>query len=220
MQDINRIIKKTQGFILPYIVLIFICILILLFIPKADIHIWSNQHNSSFCDLFFKTVTFFGDGLFIIIVTVLLLLWRIRYSILVFSTYAISGILVQILKRIVHAPRPKLYFEGIYDLHFVEGVKMYTTNSFPSGHSASAFALFLCFALFVKNKWLQLVFVITASLIAYSRIYLSQHFLIDITVGSAFGIIIVLLCAWYMERFKNEWLDKPIYMVLKTTTKQ
>jgi membrane-associated phospholipid phosphatase len=218
MKDFSVYVKHIKGFMITYVSIIIVCSIILIIKSKSDIHIWSDQHHTAFFDIFFKIITNLGDGTFIVILSILLLFWRVNVGMLVFSTYAISGILVQILKRIVHAPRPKLYFEGIYDLHFVEGVKIYTTNSFPSGHSASAFALFLCFALLTKNRWLQAVLCFAAAMVAYSRIYLSQHFLIDVVVGSAFGVIIAIVCAFLINNNKIEWLQKPIFNFRKNNT--
>jgi membrane-associated phospholipid phosphatase len=219
MNKFKNISLKIKWFITAYFILLIITVLVLILFSKTDIHLWVNKHNSLFLDTFFKYITWLGDGIIIVIISLLLLFYNLRTSILVFSTYVISGILIQIIKRIVQSPRPKTYFEGIYNLHFVEGIKMYTTNSFPSGHSASAFALFLCMAIIVKNKWLQMICTLTAALIAYSRIYLSQHFLLDVTVGSVIGILTVLICVNYMNNFNQEWLNKPIYKAFRKQLK-
>jgi len=42
--------------------------------------------------------------------------------------------------------------------------------------------------LFLTNKWHKLILLFIAVLVAFSRVYLSQHFLEDITMGSFIGI--------------------------------
>ncbi len=48
-------------------------------------------------------------------------------------------------------------FRTYRSLHLVDGVKMLSGRSFPSGHATSAFALFLCLALISTNRYLKLI---------------------------------------------------------------
>ena len=41
----------------------------------------------------------------------------------------------------------------------------------------------------LKNKKLQLLILVAAALVGYSRIYLAQHFLLDVIVGACIGSI-------------------------------
>lgn len=217
MQHYKEILKQSRYFLLPYLVILVIAIGVLTLFTKAQIHIWINQHWSEFGDSVFPRITFLGDGIFVIGVIILLLFYRFGYSILVAATYAISGIVVQLIKNFIspHIQRPVPYLEGIYNLHLVQGVQILSSKSFPSGHSASAFALFLCFAFLTKNKLLQFVFFMIACLIAFSRVYLSQHFLIDITTGSAIGAIATIIYYNYHLKIKGDWMNKSIITVFK-----
>jgi membrane-associated phospholipid phosphatase len=211
-------IKKSGYFIIPYILLLISCIFILCSYNKTEIHIWSNIHNTPFLDFFFAKITFFGNGIFVIILCILLSFYRFRYSIFLFSTFAISGIIVQIVKRFIlpGMPRPNIYFKGIYDLHFVKGVEILHSFSFPSGHSATAFALCLSLTIITKNKILQVALFFFACLIAYSRIYLSQHFLIDAVAGSLIGVFTTLVYYYFHQRIKREWMDKSLLTIKKS----
>jgi undecaprenyl-diphosphatase len=60
--------------------------------------------------------------------------------------------------------------------------------SFPSGHSITSFAVALAVGMFYPD--LQIVFLAIAVLIASSRIILGMHFLSDVLVGSAIGIML------------------------------
>lgn len=64
-------------------------------------------------------------------------------------------------------------------------------SSFPSGHSASAFTVATILSFFYP-AFIPLSFV-TASVVALSRVYLGEHFLSDITIGSALGTLMALL---------------------------
>jgi membrane-associated phospholipid phosphatase len=217
MQKLIELFKKASYFLFPYFILLISAITILLIFSKVQIHIWVNQHWSYFGDLLFPKITFFGNGLFVIIVIVLLLFYKFGYSILFAVTYAISGLVVQLVKNLLfpHMQRPIAYLHNIYQLHLVQGVQMYSSKSFPSGHSATAFAFFLCFAFLTKNKYLQFLYFICACLIAYSRIYLSEHFLLDITTGSFIGTITTMVYYSFYHNYKAVWLNKSIITIIK-----
>jgi len=184
-----KILRNNAFFLLPYFIVLLILIPVFILYPKPEIHLWINQYNSSFYDWFFKHITFLGDGLVIIIISILLLFISLRYAVYILSAYLSTGLLTQILKRIFfeNTVRPSFYFNDLTSLHLVDGVKLLSGRSFPSGHATSAFALFLCFALISGNRYIKLACFIMACLVAFSRVYLSQHFLIDVYTGSIIG---------------------------------
>lgn len=102
--------------------------------------------------------------------------------------FLLSGLIAQGLKKVFHAPRPKAIIS--YDMyqHFIENITHSGNNSFPSGHTTSAFALATVLCLYAKNRYLQLLYFIMALLVGYSRIYLGQHFLPDVVVGMMIGM--------------------------------
>jgi len=203
--------KKYSWFLIPYIILFIFVLVVLLFYDKKAVHLWSCVHSSSFFDVFFKWITNLGDGFFILALAFVLLFYRIGSGLFVAATYALSGLIAQIIKHIAKAPRPLAVFGDNGQLHIVKGVEMLTANSFPSGHSASAFALCLTLAILSKYKPMQVVFLIFALLIAYSRVYLSQHFLIDALTGSFIGVVSVFIYLRLHEQIQKSWMTKPLY---------
>ncbi len=140
----------------------------------------------------------------------LLLFYSLRSSVFLLTAYLSTGLVVQILKRIVFSDyqRPVKYFHDTVQLHLVDGVRLLNGHSFPSGHSASAFALFLSLAIFSRNRFIKVICFILACTVAYSRVYLSQHFLMDILAGSLIGVIgtIALYPAFYSRDLKwHQW---------------
>lgn len=89
--------------------------------------------------------------------------------------------------------RPAMFFSGQYKLHFVEGIPVLTVYSFPSGHTAVAFAVFFLLAIYIKRTWVSMVLLCLALLVGLSRMYLMEHFWIDVYFGSLVGILITLL---------------------------
>jgi membrane-associated phospholipid phosphatase len=191
------------------------------FYGKKPLHLYFNHLNSPFQDIFFKYFTNFGDGWFAIgILIVLLFFINIRKIVIGLAAFLISGLVSQILKKVFFSDhlRPSKCFSPD-QLHYVEGVALHSYNSFPSGHSTTAFAIFLFLAFVFKNKFYQVIFVIIACLTAYSRVYLSQHFFEDVAVGGIIGIGSFFLSYFIFNNLKINWFDKNIKTILRTTQK-
>jgi membrane-associated phospholipid phosphatase len=60
-----------------------------------------------------------------------------------------------------------------------------------------------------KHKGWQIAFLIIGIGVAYSRIYLSCHFLEDTLLGALIGTIAAAITYGFM--YKSEWGDRPIY---------
>lgn len=213
----SSLFKDNRWLWIPYLLILMLSVFFLVNYSKTDIHIRINQMHSPFADVFFKYASYMGEGWVLVPFCVLLLFVRFRYALMAIASSLIAPLITQFFKRIVWpvSPRPKVVFEHLYDLHVVEGVHLHSSYSFPSGHATGAFALFVVLALIVKKPVWKIVFLALAILTAYSRIYLSQHFLIDVTVGSVIGTATAFLCYVWLSRYKSPWLDKSFKIVLK-----
>ncbi len=210
----KQLLKENRAFIIPYLIFLVFAVFMLLTFSKTELHILSNKANTPFFDSFFKYATYLGDGTMIAILFIALLFVKYRFAFSFLAGSLSTSLIVNIAKRQILEEnyRPSKYFEMFenYQLHFVEGVKLHSFNSFPSGHSATAFNVFFTLALLTKKSGLKLFFFILALLAAYSRVYLSQHFLIDITAGSVIGILFILIFWNWFEKFNKNWLDKSV----------
>jgi membrane-associated phospholipid phosphatase len=216
---VYKVLKNNLFFLIPYMIILLASGFIMVIYSKPDIHIWLNSCNSGFSDWVFSHVTFLGDGIFVICIAVLLVFSSLRSSVFLLTAYLSTGLVVQILKRFVFSDyqRPVKYFHDTVQLHLVEGVRLLNGHSFPSGHSASAFALFLSLAIISRNRYIQVICFILACTVAYSRVYLSQHFLVDIFAGSLIGVIgtLALYPVFYNKNLK--WHD---WSLLQTGTNE
>lgn len=210
----KSIIRENRYFLIPLALFFIAGLILVLIIPKAELHIMSNRLNTPFLDYFFKYMTYLGDGVAIAVVVVILLFVRYRWAI----TLGMAGVFVLItinfLKKTVFPQflRPSKYFEMYqsYKLHFVEGVKLHSHFSFPSGHTTAGFVLFLMLALICKKNWVKLVCFFIALLIGYSRVYISQHFFMDVVAGSLLGSAIILVFFYWTSTWKKTWLNRSI----------
>ena len=209
-------IKNNKAFYIPYLLIFLFCVIITILYTKADIHIFLNHFHIPFFDFFFRYITNLGDGIVLPFFLLIIAFIRFRDALLFLMVWLLSGLVVQILKRTIFADivRPAEFFKGVYDLFLVPGVKQYYLHSFPSGHSATAFGYMICFAYLIKNNWLKFLLLLFACTIAYSRVYLSQHFLIDITFGSFLGILSATTLSYYVRLFKAAWLEMNLKTIL------
>ena len=154
-------------------------------------------------DVFFHLTTYLGDGIMWVPFTLLVLFFKRHYCPLTIASIIISTLITQIAKNIVFKgiERP---FAAIIDhstIHLVPGVDMHTMNSFPSGHTTTAFTLFLLACLLIHKKWIVPVGLLYATIAAYSRIYLAQHFPLDISGG----ILSAMLTVWLARHIQGSW---------------
>jgi len=204
--------KDNLYFIIPFIFLLIVVFPFFIIYPKDELHLLLNQINHPAADWFFKHITFVGDGIFVIICIFIFLFISFRFSAFFLASYLVSGIITQILKRIVfpNVLRPSAWFGDSSILHTVEGVSLKGSLSFPSGHATTAFAFFLCMAMITANKSLKVIYFVSACIVAYSRVYLSQHFLNDVYVGAIIGSITSFVFFHLFFESEKKWHNLSI----------
>ena len=173
----------------------------------GDFVLWVNSHHTPFLDLFFKYWTYLGDGVLLGVIGFCFLLTNyFRFNTFLIAV-ALQTLFVHLFKQWLFAgePRPKTFFADQSDLlYFVDGVTVRGFNTFPSGHTASAFTAAFFLILITKNKTLQIVYLIAAVLVGLSRVYILQHFGRDIFFGSIFGIASVVMAWEIMKKCQNK----------------
>jgi membrane-associated phospholipid phosphatase len=184
----KQLIQQHKTFYQSWLIWFILVGLYLSFNSKAAGSLALNEIHTPVGDIFFRYITWGGDGILIGIVCFVFLFVRLRYGILLSLVSFISAFFVSLLKQFYDEPRPSRYFAG-QDVNWVDGIDLYANHSFPSGHAAAAFTMFLLMSFFFNNKSLTAVFFILALLVAISRVYLFQHFLIDVWVGSLCGVV-------------------------------
>ncbi len=201
---------KANAFVLGVFVLFWISgLLLVTSFPKAALHLAINQWHSGFFDNFFKYVTLLGNGWAVFLLALIFLFVRIRHTVIFLAGNLLITIFVQAGKHLIFPDtmRPVAYFKGIHSLHLVKGVTMYAFNSFPSGHSATAFGIFVMLIFLIKNRGLKFLWLTVALLTAFSRVYLSQHFMGDILAGSLIGTLVMLFTIYYFDRHLAGWCN-------------
>lgn len=173
---------------------------------KSTSFVFLNSFHTDALTRFFRGCTFLGDGLFPLLVAILLLfLQRKKLAAKILFSFVVSGLAAQLLKALFHAPRPMAFFQQMRLPYskFIEGVTHSGMNSFPSGHTTTVFALAATLAFNSSCKYRCAGFFILATLALYSRIYLGQHFLEDTAAGMFLGIGVAGFGEWVFHRSSN-----------------
>jgi len=191
---------------------------VLFSVPKHSIHLFINRHYSAGTDYFFKYITYLGDGITpFLLAIIILLFFSIRNAIQVALGGTLAGLLAQFFKRILFPDmeRPFAAFKNLPEFHIVEGIDIHMSHSFPSGHAATIFAMCLIIAGFTENKILKLLLFLIALVVSFSRVYLSQHFLIDMLAGTFLGVLSAIVVAGSLNRNKVKWMNHSIVQAIK-----
>ena len=200
--------KHLLPFLVPTIVLALVLGIALLITPKAELHLALCQPHTTGLDTIVPIITNLVDWLPYLCV-ILLLFYRAGWATFLASNLLLSTIIVQPIKHIVCAPRPLTWFaENMPDvtLPLVEGVRMNHWLSFPSGHTTTFFVLFyslsiiLCAENVTGKMILSFLCFLCASFGAYTRIYLSQHFALDVFAGILIALFSTLSLYFFLVK--------------------
>lgn len=141
---------------------------------------------------FFKIITQFGSALFLIIITILCVIFirDKKYKILIPANLITIVIINIVLKNFFLRPRPN-------EFRLIEE----TGYSFPSGHAMASTAFYGLLIYIVhekiKNKILRnticIMLVLLILLISISRIYVGVHYTSDVIAGTCFSIAYLVL---------------------------
>lgn len=198
---------RSQFMVLCYGI-IFIFLYPITVFPKGELELLVNQHHAPTLDLFFKYVTYFGDGVLLALLLIGLLFRSYLLAIITAFSIILQSIIVSLFKRWLYKglERPLAFFNDTVELNFVDGVDVHTANTFPSGHTTTGFAIFalLCIVIKNRNTLLTLLFFLLAFAVAFSRVYLLQHFVVDAYFGAIFGVGSVVLGIFLVESLFSE----------------
>jgi membrane-associated phospholipid phosphatase len=204
MKALRSIFTANRNFFIGFLFFFITGLVFLLAEGKAAAFLYLNPIHRTTLDTFFVFLTFLGNGLFPVIVFVIFLVMR-RWSAAtqVMTSFLLSALLTQLLKSYFSMPRPKQFFLPGQYAYFIDGITNVGFASFPSGHSTTVFALATMMALLETNKKANIVYLLVAVAVGYSRIYLGQHFLGDVLMGSVIGTVAAIVVHWlFTEKFR------------------
>jgi len=212
-----RVKSHVSIFLIATMIALLLGGFLLMAYSKIDIHLYINRHHSPLADFVFKYLTYLGEGWLFVLAIPVFVFYSWRKGLFIAFAGVFTGLITGIFKNSIYAgvPRPIEYFAGMSELYLVPGVEMNHWNSFPSGHTMAAFALYFSLAIVVKRAGWSFVFFSIAALVGYSRMYLSQHFLVDVVAGAGLGIVCAALAFVLASKLPWKNLDKRALDLMK-----
>jgi len=172
---------------------------------KNEAFLYLNANLGLVADKVFEYSSYLAEGwIWIPYFIVLVGLYK-KDTAFILMNFLVSTLLTQFAKNYIFdtAMRPMASGLDATQIHTIPGVEIHTFNSFPSGHTATAFTLFLLTTYLFPNKYALSIGIIYAMVCGYSRIYLAQHFPLDLAGG-----IFVALLTLPISIFIREKLNK------------
>ncbi len=183
---------------------------VLLFIfAKGELLLKLNSIANKPLDEFFQLFTHLGLGGLLAILAGIFLFIRYYYSILFATSLICAGIFTYLLKQVIFQgmPRPAKFI-GVENFHhIIEGFKYHHSGAFPSGHTMTAFAGAFAITIVLKDRYWGLLAFIVALLVGISRVYLCQHFFMDIFAGALIGTAYTFLLHYFLG-YRLSWAYK------------
>ena len=125
--------------------------------------------------------------------------------------FLLSALINNMLKNIIRQPRP-FWLEPDIKQGDAEGYGI------PSGHVQNVTAVFLLLAASVRRNWAWLLALLYILLMALSRLYLGVHFLQDIAVGFAVGLLVFgAFLMWqqtFFDRYSKQILGRRLLLMV------
>ena len=168
-----------------------------------------QQFRNPFFDWFFRIITEAGDAIFFILVgAILYWVFDKKFAFKLMVSFLFSALINGAIKQFTNKPRP--YEQG------ADAVLQETHgSSMPSGHSQGIGALgSMMIYQYYEIKWLKWLSVALMILVPFSRMYLGQHYLEDVSVGLILGIVFGLLGLFLLSVGNNDKEDiRALYLV-------
>ena len=173
---------------------------------KNEAFLYLNTNLGLVADKVFEYSSYLAEGwIWIPYFIVLVGLYK-KDSAFILMNFLVSTLLTQFTKNFIFgtAMRPMASGLDATQIHTVPGVEIHTFNSFPSGHTATAFTLFILTTYLFPNKYALSIGIVYALVCGYSRIYLAQHFPLDLAGGILVALLTIPISIFIREKLNKK----------------
>ncbi len=211
--------RGLKSFLVGMTVFAVAGIVVFLTTKHGDVVLFINRYSREAWDPIATFLTDLGLGTFVAGLMALLLFWKVRYGLTGLINLGLVGIFTNLGKKVIFSNRPRPFNYFYYDdFHrFLYHAELNYHYSFPSGHTMTIFSAMSLIAFFVGKRSAGIFFFFAALIIGFTRIYLLQHFFLDVYVGAIVGvfctILAVLLLNGVLRLQRFSWFDQPIYKI-------
>ena len=174
-------------------------------------YFFNHSFQNPIFDSIMPVISHLGGFKFLLLLLIIIILYAHikrketlrNMAILSLGALLFVGIIVACLKFFIHEPRPYVTLSNVHQL-----ILENDPFSFPSGHTASTWAVVTFLVLNMKEltkkyyKVIDVALIIFAIVIPFSRMYVGVHYPFDVFVGFIIGICGALV----INRYKQEIL--------------
>ena len=214
---LRSLVSEKKIFFTLHVLLLIAGIYPLVTFEKVPLLLRLNSFYHPLLDLFFYYAAFLGSKelYLLLMVTLLMRKQNIRTLLVGAGGFVTMSVIIQGMKRLpcFDQSRPITLIPTAMSVHLVEGITHQTHLSFPSGHTGIIFtATWLIYFLAPKKPyWFSISLLLLACAVAYSRIYLCQHFYRDVYVGALIGMGSTTAVYAFLKHWQGPaWLDQPL----------
>lgn len=179
---------RNNIFNLGFWIYAFILTIVCTVLDKGAETLYCYAHYGKYYDTVFKWLTHLGEFFLIFPIAIYIILKKRDFFIYALGIYISQFLIVHILKRMLDFPRPLSFFKEIaFDL--IQGIEPLYNHSMPSGHTALGFCTFFIISYLFPNRLVQILCLLLAIGVGFSRVFLLCHFKEDVLVGSLIGFL-------------------------------
>ncbi|TDL99808.1 MAG: hypothetical protein C4K58_00725 [Flavobacteriaceae bacterium] len=182
-------------FLLPVMGFLFFGLYFLL-LDQAQLILQINSFHTPFWDKFYALFTNLGDGFMMLPILIFFIFRKPNFVTPLIYVALLQLVMIVLSKNFLwpNTLRPWGYFhENLPNtlIHLADGVKVHSHDTFPSGHTLTIFSVMYLLCLLYKFRpFSQVLLFLLALWVGFSRIYLFQHFFIDVYFGAFFGVLL------------------------------
>lgn len=202
------LLPVSGGFLIALLLPVLVLALALGWMGNESLFLWINTHLTPTLGPAAFYFSLLGEAWGMTLLLASSLRLPFRYTLMVGLTWLLGACYSWLFKLwlLRGLPRPmKVFTEAGIKLNTVEGVKVHHLNSFPSGHTLTAYSVaFMAVVVFPKlPDWARLSLVVGAAACGFSRLLLAQHWPADVVGGACLGMA-AAWSAWRLSRFMPE----------------
>lgn len=191
--QIRDFLKNNEFSYFVYVFAL-IGIFVLCFISKGDVVFAINSLANPFFDSFFRVFTELGNGLVYFGIGCIMLIVSYKKGVQILFVGLLLLLCSFVFKQYVFPDfaRPTAFFSLDMFSHIIPDFEYAKKFSFPSGHTMSIFGLTTLLSFQTSKSWYRFILFFIACAVGFSRMYLLQHFFIDVYAGALLGFCISL----------------------------
>jgi membrane-associated phospholipid phosphatase len=188
--------------------------LLLLLSANVSLFLFLNGGLSVLGDKLWSHLTVLGDSTIALMFMLPFISRRPTFVWQFVLAAVLASLLTHGIKELLSAPRPPALLQAS-DFHLIG--QSLQNNSFPSGHTITAFTLAGLFCLQILNGTARYAMLVLAVLIGLSRIACGVHWPLDVLGGMIIGWLSALGGIWLGQRWhkagENIWLQRALALL-------